>query len=204
LDRIAVVIPCHGRERLAERVIEYHTQMPGTLVLSVWTDTQPLGKKFNEGFLQIKKDNPDIIGAMIVGSDDLIHEQYFRHIRQTKPLYSELARCLYYNGETGDMRCTPGMEVGAGKYFSRAFLDRCDYKPYVDELDRNVDRGPKRFLAPQFERLSIDIPWIIDIKGPESMWGWDHAVGQRRTYEVDAYQAFKEFGLNELMWKGLV
>jgi len=204
LDRIAVVIPCHGRERLAERVIDYHVQMPGTLVISIHKDIKPLGRKFNEGFRYIQEKKPDIIGAMIVGSDDLIHEQYFQHIRNIQPLYTELGRCLYYNGETGDMRCTPGMEAGAGKYFSNEFLARCDYKPYVESLNRNLDRGPKRFLAPQFERLSIDIPWIIDIKGPESMWSWDHAVGQRATYEVDPYQAFKEFGLDEPMWRGLV
>ena len=204
MDRIAVVIPCHGRERLAERVIDYHSRMPGVLVVANWRDTQPLGKKFNQSFEYLKEKRPDIIGAMIVGSDDLIHEQYFQHIRNTLPLYTELARCLYYNGETGDMQCTNGMESGAGKYFSNEFLARCDYQPYVGTLERNVDRGPKRFLAPQYERLSIDIPWIIDIKGPESMWGWDHAVGQRGTYEVDAYQAFKEFGLDEPMWRGLV
>lgn len=202
--KIAIIIPCYGRERLTERVIAYHTQIPDSMVISVKTDTRPLGKKFNEGFLYLKEKELDIMGAMIVGSDDIIHENYFEHIRGAAPLYCELGRCFYYNGETGDMACTPGMESGAGKYFSNAFLTRCSYEPYVDTLDRNVDRGPKRFLAPQFERVSVDIPWIIDIKGPESMWSWDHVISQRRTYKVDATESFKEFGLHEPSWRGLV
>lgn len=201
---IAIIIPCHGRERLAKAVINYHLNIPHTIVIPVKEDIKPLGKKFNAGFLWLKNANYDIQGAMIVGSDDIVHEKYFQAIRLTKPLYCHLERCLWYNGATGDMWCTPGMQVGAGKYFSNKFLARCDYEPYDATLDRNVDNGPKRFLAPQFERQGVDIPWIIDIKGPESMWSWEYSIGQRRSYEVDSTEAFKDFGLNEKQWRGLV
>ena len=201
---IAIIIPCHGRERLAEAVINYHMKIPHTVVIPVWEDIKPLGKKFNDSIEWLKGKDYNIQGAMIVGSDDIIHEKYFAAIRISKPLYCELERCFWYNGETGDMWCTPGMEVGAGKYFSNRFLQRCSYRPYVDELDRNVDRGPKRFLAPQYERQGVDIPWIIDIKGPESMHSWEKSIGQRRSYQVDAVESFKEFGLAEKDWRGLV
>jgi len=202
--KIAIVIPCHGREKLAEKVIEYHKKIPYTFVIPVTQDIQPLGRKFNEGFKWIKKSNLKVDGAMIVGSDNIIHRQYFTWLRLNKPLYCELGECFYYNGETGEMCRTPGMQAGAGKYFSQEFLERCDYEPYVATLDRNVDNGPKRFLAPQYERKNLDEPWVIDIKGPESMWTYKHARDQRRTYDVDARESFDYYNQKIEDWEDLV
>ena len=202
---IAVVIPWHGRVKLARKVFSYHASNP---VFTEGGVNDPLGAKFNRGFAHVRNWPLDVYdGAMIVGSDDLIHPDYFAWIRENKPVYCELGACHWFNGETGEMRAAEGSRLGAGTYMSREYLERCSYAPYEPEKNKMLDSGPPRWLK-RGERTTLDPPehpiYLIDIKGPGSMWGWDWVTRLPRQRRVDADKVFASFGLEKEEWMGLV
>lgn len=195
--KIAMVIPVHGSEKrleLAKRVILYYETMdvPGLQVKTVvvrdhgsdWPTTlphvvvshrsDPIGKKFNDG-INIGTVYP-FDGVMIVGSDDLIAPSVFQQIARDLPIYQELRGVHFYDSHSGEMVWDPHFLCGSGKYFSAEFLDRCDWRPYDDEADKNVDKGPNRFIGPG-ERLALhaseDAPVALSIEVSDNMTPWE-------------------------------
>lgn len=224
--RIAISIPIKGREELARRVIAYYDtldiegvrlfvvpNMSDIDTSELWHElsppkvfslNEPLGHKFNEGIDDCCQ--LDVDGVMIVGSDDLISPAVFIEIRDNLPEYQEIRGVHFFNSETGEMVFERGFMCGAGKYFSRSFLDACDCRPYDEEAERNVDKGPDAWLDGERSviRAGLRSPLCIDIKTAENMWGWDTVKGYFGLEECDAEDIFAE--MNEETpdrWSGL-
>ena len=214
METIGVCIPAWGRHSLTERVLDYYrglrTDFPIEIILGLSEDVpygvsdltvvhspnHPLGSKFND----IVEATKGLRGAMIVGSDDIIHRDYFSWLMENDEEFVELGRCYYFDQESGRMvRHYKGI-LGAGKWLRRSMLERCGYRPYRDSLTSNVDSGPVRFAL---SKRLIEQDWAIDIKTPsENMWDFDHIVGRyQNTEEADASPVFRSFGLDVNDWR---
>lgn len=228
---ISVVIPVHGcenRRELAKRVLLYYETLevegidivavpvfdvdespleeqifgiPGPVAcVDIGT---PLGAKFNCGIAYYK--GMEVIdGVMIVGSDDLVAPEVFERIRDDQPDYQEIRGVHFYNAATKNMILAWRSHCGAGKYFSKAFLDDCDWNPYEAELDHNVDRGPNRFIKKHHKRGVVqaahDHALCIDIKNfGANMTPWE-IVERYPLTDLNKAAAFQSVGEKEEWW----
>ena len=140
-------------------------------------------------------------GVMVVGSDNLIHRDYFDYLAEKRPDFVDLGWCYYYEQATGKMLWHYQAVLGAGKYMSRTILERASWRPYEENQNRNVDGGPKKYVY-EGEGVYLQEPWAIDIKTPdENMWDFSVIEGRyRNTQEVDAKLIFASFGLIDSDW----
>jgi hypothetical protein len=212
----AICIPVWGRHELAERVIDYYRARRERYGLSiilgaseplpyatddckvVFTENSPLSAKFNNTIEGAR----DHDGVMVVGSDNIIHDDYFEWIAANKPVFSELGSCYYFEQATGEMLLHWRAVLGAGKYMSREMLQRCSYRPYAEDLDRNVDGGPKRFVRQGECHHLTTVNWAIDVKTPEeNMWDFDYIrTKYRNTENAEAKGVFNAFNLDVNDW----
>jgi hypothetical protein len=169
----------------------------------------PLGRKFNFGIEVLKLKQLD--GVMIVGSDDLISPYVFRELEKQEPYYMEIGGCHFFESQTGRMRFIHNFNCGAGKYFSRAFLDICEWQPYENDALANVDKGPRRFLKSGERTIwqsSKTEPFCIDIKtAKENMWDFEWVEKDDMGIELTGAEigkCFKDMN-NErpVWWRGL-
>jgi len=192
---IAVVIPVHKREELARRVIGYYESIDvrdlrlfvvpvlSDLECDLWSElsppkvfslNEPLSAKFNKGIDACRM--LDIEGVMIVGSDDLIAPWVFEGVAKKRPFYQEVRGVHFFNSQTEQLVFDHQFKCGAGKYFSKDFLDKSNWNPYDEWKDKNVDSGPERYLASgrtEIKQASMYKPACIDIKTDENMWDWE-------------------------------
>lgn len=205
---IGITIPVHGSEKrfeLARRVLSYYATMelPGITLLPmplidpdregawgtdlsgvcVWDESAPVGERFNEGFHAFRDVHVD--GVMIVGSDDLVAPAVFQQIVKDRPAYQEVTGLHFYNTETRLMLWDPKFLVGSGKYFSRKVLDRCGWRPYDPNSEKNVDKDPRKHLKPG-ERVALHAgvhdPLVLSIEVADNMTPWE--VKTRNAYVV--------------------
>ena len=228
---IAVCVPIWGRHALTEKVLRRWQGIQKRHDIEIYVGisedvpynihglrrvickNEPLGQKFNDiiyaagtGFFGSPR--PDAV--MMVGSDDLIHEDYLHYLQEKKPDFAVLGQCYYFEQATGKMLRHWQAAVGAGKYMAAKILDRCGWQPYEPEKNLNVDGGPERFVA-QGEKhhlVSPVGPWCIDVKSPdENMWGFGVIENKyRNTEPADAAAVFAAFGEDVSDWalnKGL-
>jgi hypothetical protein len=206
---LVIVIPIHGRIELARRIVLYYETLdvPGvSLTVLPVVDTfeemdefsapvianedATLGEKFNFGIWSAPIQEEGLDGVMIVGSDDLISPYIFRELATQKPHYMEIGGCHFFESATGRMRFIQQFNCGAGKYFSREFLDRCDWKPYEKDATRNVDSGPRKFLREgevTVWQSSWYTPFCIDVKThSENMWDFEWVEKAEGSVELTA------------------
>jgi hypothetical protein len=150
----------------------------------------------------------DIEGVMIIGSDDLVAPWVFESLAKKRPQYQEVRGVHFYNSQTGEMVFDRQFKCGAGKYFSVDFLDACDWEPYDELKDKNVDDGPSRFLAGvKHERMQASkfVPACIDIKTDDNMWGWRWVKGLPGAEGVESPDRVFEMMDDEMIerWSGL-
>jgi len=215
--KLAICIPIWGRDDLTQQVLDYYRDLReefGFKIIVglsemvafdlsdcyvVFSENAPLSAKFNNIFEAVPRDYE---GAMIIGSDNLIHPEYFRWVAGKKPVFSELGRCFYFEQATGEMLLHYRAVLGAGKYLSRKVLMRCDYRPYEENLNRNVDGGPKRFVADGECVHLTGQNWAIDIKTPEeNMWSFNHIKRKyKNTENAKAEDVFNTFDLDVNSW----
>jgi len=191
-SNIDIAMPTMARKELTKIVKSHYRKHK--VFSSEQDPTETLGQNFNKCFELAREDDNKSFGVMVVGSDDLINPDYFEFLEDTRPYYCDLGACYWYNLQTGEMILTEGISLGAGKYFSKQFLTRCDWKPYEDELNKNIDRGPSRFFD-KTERLTQTKPWCIDMKGPGSLWKWSWVQNIPLCQDIEKpSRVFDKFG----------
>lgn len=216
---IAVVIPIQGRIELAKRVMLYYETLDveginiytvpiidpdddlgTTETISFSPEGIPLGEKFNQGIAYASLFEPD--GVMIVGSDDLVAPRVFENIVQKKPRYQEIKGVHFFNSKTLEMVFARKSHCGAGKYFSKDFLVECDYAPYDDKAERNVDNGPSRWVTGAREVVESELysPCCIDIKTATNMTPWEVVERYNATENANADTVFAKIGEKLLHW----
>lgn len=210
--KIAIVTAVWGRPRLTELVLDYYRRIavPGLTLkrygavtgspppVDGWeyvdVPNEPLGAKWNAACEFAYDADPD--GYLIVGSDDLIEPSYFEFLAQGDYDWVEPRTLFMYDIPT--RRCVELYRAapGAGRYFSRAHMERFGGRPFLDERTVNLDADPKRFIneLPDHRRLAVRSYCILDLKGPNNMHSFDKIAGvaSRRAWNPgDVFSRFR-------------
>jgi hypothetical protein len=131
-------------------------------------DNYPLTYKHNALLSEARNYNPD--GVILIGSDDLIAKEQFDLYFSFTPdesKYIGFSSCYFYDTEEKQMRYFKGygQTIGAGRYFSKKVLDKCDWQLWEGEQNKSLDANCKRRLASLgIQEEKITGGCIIDIK----------------------------------------
>lgn len=167
--KIIAVIPVYGRRPLIKHTITRLLKKNGVYkVICVgehpkdereckaagaeWVihSNRPLGAKWNAGFKEAKKHNPD--ACLFVGSSDWISDNwipvlsshlthfdliglpgcYLMDINTTKHVF----RSVYWPGYIGPRE---GESIGIGRIISASVLNRINWEPFDSKLDHSLD-----------------------------------------------------------------
>lgn len=162
--KVVAVIPVKGREPLLKYTIRRLYEKNGVYRVICIGDKEkevcvsegadfiefpnnPLGAKWNAGFLKAKNYNPD--ACLFMGSSDWVSDNW---LEETTPfldkwdiigkpdfymldIQEELRAChwLGYDGSRA------GEPIGIGRLISKRILDRLEWKPMDAALDRSMD-----------------------------------------------------------------
>lgn len=110
----------------------------------VYHANEPLGSKWNAGFIAAKKYDPD--GVLFVGSSDWISDNYIEYIEKELPEFDMLGmlgcyftdigkeiRSVYWKGYgKGNRSHEP---IGIGRVLSARILNAIDWRPF--DIDKN-------------------------------------------------------------------
>lgn len=230
--KIVAVIPVHGRlpllkltiKRLYERnkvmkVICIGSEAERATCEAVGAefivhDNNPLGKKWNAGFMAAKKYSPD--GCLFVGSSDWISDNWLDYISiymrdydlVGKPDfnlldYGHIKRACHWAGYNDFRRANE--PIGIGRVLSRRILDAIGWKPMDDKLESSLDwsmynkiiqsGGKIKLLnTTQIQSLSLSThSWINKHKFE------DHWKGKMPSKKIDVNKLIEIFPeINEL------
>jgi hypothetical protein len=168
--RVIAVIPVHGRldllpytiQRLYRKNDVYRVICVGDGAVEKavceyegarWVPYQnkPLGAKWNAGFLEAKKYNPDAV--LYVGSSDWLSNNWIPIMKPHVDQYgmvgvpgchfidiADKLRAVYWPGYIGERS---NETIGIGRMLSKDLLDKIDWKPFHDDKDSSLDRSMK-------------------------------------------------------------
>ena len=120
----------------------------------LWSDfnyiekpNKPLSVKWNSGIKKLREYDPDYVICM--GSDDVLSDEGYKKIHQLMEsgvdfvgfidiyIYSIVHdRMKLWDGYKGERRGEP---IGAGRTYSKKFLDRLDWDLWSDDRDSGLD-----------------------------------------------------------------
>ena len=163
--RVIAVIPVHGRLPLLEITIrrlyqvnkvyavicvggseEKQTCLKANAEFIEFKNT-PLGAKWNRGFMEAKKYFPDF--CLYMGSSDWVSENWIKELIGRGDLagkadcnFVDLSakhgiRVAHWGGYNSAER--KGEPNGAGRLLSEKFLDKIDWRPFINEKDHSMD-----------------------------------------------------------------
>lgn len=177
-----------------EKHILGHTNMCGFSV--VRHNNKPLGAKWNAGFVEAQKFNPD--ACLFVGSSDWLSDNWVSSLLPLMDKYDMIGtpgchfldikqgnkfRALNWGGYLGDRSAE---SIGIGRLLSARILNKLNWKPFSDNRDGSLDydmfnrikkAGGKTAMAQHEELISLSIS--------TDQWGnkhkfEDHVSGELR------------------------
>lgn len=150
LKEQGIKVICIGHEPMGKKIADYMG------VDWIEHDNQPLGSKWNLGFLEAKKYNPE--GVIFMGSSDWASNNYITesgkylndfdligmlgcHFADIKKYddnkKSDEIRLVRWHGyEDVDRKGEP---IGIGRILSKRILDKIGWKPFDDGLNNSLD-----------------------------------------------------------------
>jgi glycosyltransferase involved in cell wall biosynthesis len=156
-----IIIVCSLHEEF-----EYYKTLGVTVILE---PNRPLGRKWQCGVNVAKNMNSDVL--IILGSDDILHKDYIKNaiglihkgyeFVGTTHWYmedknSQLFHCQYINQNKD-------FPIGSGKVYTKALLDRFNWKVFDVKADRKLDDQGHRMLGNAKIHL-IREPMILAVK----------------------------------------
>jgi hypothetical protein len=230
---VAIVTALHKRPHLTSIVQDYYARYFGDCILiaaktpddpqpinSAWHYVEypntPVAQKFNAAFLKAKEFNPDLV--VLIGSDDLISYSLIEYYKKNyskdadyllglQDLYyydSVSKQAIYMDGVIYDKRVIP---IGCGRVFSRAILDKLNWKPYgTMKINSGLDTNSTKYM----EMKGIGMKTVtmqesnsvcVDIKTNDSMHSFEKSVRRygEQYIDVELLSQFK----NELWLTGI-
>ena len=161
MERKIIVLSCmHGRHKTVEyclnkmpfitKVMIYSTDEDGKFLetqnvqMTGQFKNNPLSFKWNAGVMSLK--DLDFDAVILLGSDDYIDEKFVQFVSNNidkyemiafKDLYFEQEGSLYYwSGYSGYREGEP---AGAGKVYTKSFLNRINYNLFNEARERGLD-----------------------------------------------------------------
>ena len=140
----------------------------------------PVSKKHNTGLEKAKELNAK--GVILMGSDDIVSDSYFEFIEQFNEQTSELIglKDLYfYSTKTKKLGHWKGYTdksttVGAGRYFSRAILEKMNWQLWSENRNRGLDTDclrklNKKGITERIYSMEDSGVFLVDIKHSRSI-----------------------------------
>lgn len=165
-NKVAKVVCVAGKDE--EAVIKYSG------AVFVEHENQPLGKKWNAGFIKAKEFNPD--ACLFVGSSDWLSDTWLEYIEPNIGKYDIIGKPDFYLLDIGDTYrlChwhgyvgeRSGEPIGIGRVLSSRILNSIDWKPFDDGLNKSLDfsmynkclsAGGKNLLLKEDRMMSLSI-----------------------------------------------
>lgn len=156
-------------------------------------ENQPLGRKWNAALSLLRHDPID--GVIIMGSDDLLNEAYFRMIAQRWRRGEKIVGLLsmyFLEQSTGRMYFWPGyapprtgVTIGLGRFIHKDYIALLGGKLWENELTHALDTSMGRRIKAAAEACGWQdtitaIPvegtdiMAVDVKSSENMWGYEN------------------------------
>lgn len=156
-------------------------------------ENQPLGRKWNAALSLLRHDPID--GVIIMGSDDLLNEAYFRMIAQRWRRGEKIVGLLsmyFLEQSTGRMYFWPGyapprtgVTIGLGRFIHKEYIDLLEGELWENELTHALDTSMGRRIKAAAEACGWQdtitaIPvegtdiMAVDVKSSENMWGYEN------------------------------
>lgn len=117
-------------------------------------ENQPLGAKWNAALSLLR--NQDVDGVVILGSDDLLNEQFFHVLKRILDegcLLAGLDTFFVLEGRSGRLMewlgylpPREGESIGAGRFLHRELLERLNWHLWEDGLSAGLDASMWRLL----------------------------------------------------------
>jgi len=172
-----IVLRYYAKQRFAARVAIVSEDYAGVEGWTyVYAANEPLGKKWNAGLSFIRDVAPDAV--MIVGSDDLITEDWVRQARlYLKKGYDHLygRDFHFYDTQTGTLTYMAQCLPGAGRFVSARALEQLNWAPWPDGSMRYLDSGFNARIARLTGLKTVKMRNVIglDIKTRTNLWQVD-------------------------------
>jgi hypothetical protein len=158
--KIVILTAMHGRQGTVkycfdkmpniEKIVMYSEDADGifldsfTNVHKFKTPNRPLSNKWNEGVKKLKSFDFDAV--ILLGSDDYVDEAFINYVSLNianyeliafKDIYFESNNSIYYwKGYVGERKGEP---AGAGKVYTKSFLNRINYNLFPVPINKSLD-----------------------------------------------------------------
>jgi len=234
LNRIVIVTAVYKRYELTKYVMEYYSHMRDILKDVIELDmvvvgsegeisrlpvvnngfhyveyaNTPVSQKFNRGFIESQKYNPDAV--LLIGSDDLINYNMFLYYNKVINeydydlfgfedfyIYDLIYNKMYYWGGYTNKR--KGEPISLGRLFNRKLLERIDYNLWNDiMINTGLDGYSYRYLQSMDSKIVVNKMsdsiggMMVDIKTYENMWSVETIMnGNAIVKEIDKNNIYK-------------
>lgn len=189
MKKIVFIIAIYKRHDLTKIVLDYYRKLSKkygfTVVVAgsegqiskdlakglayIETENYPLTAKNNAMMLKAKEFNPDAV--VLLGSDDLICENVIRWYYEldTEKVMGFSDIYFYSTQHKITSHLTLDKHFGAGRYYPKSVLDKCNFKAWNGKLNKGCDNNSEKYLKGlevEFERIPLDKinGFLIDIK----------------------------------------
>jgi hypothetical protein len=187
-DKIIVLSCVHGRRKTVERCLELSPEVDRVFVYSEEYDSwvkdlgtsfryknEPLSEKWNYGLEQLKYIDFDAV--IMMGSDDYFDERFLDFVRSNWRDYDMIGFIdMYFKDNqgvnfywSGYKSNRVGEPAGAGKVYSKEYLERINYNLFPNPSNRGLDgqawtvvnfTKARKFIT----SLKENKLWLCDIK----------------------------------------
>lgn len=211
---VAAIIPVHGRIPLVKQTIhrlllknnlltvicvcssqEDIKALAGELVVIVEHENKPLGAKWNAGFVEAKKFNPD--ACLFVGSSDWLSDNWVSSLLPLMDKYDMVGtpgchfldikqgnkfRAVDWGGYLGE-RSTES--IGIGRLLSHRIMDKIGWKPFDDTKDGSLDYSMFNRVKKAGGKVSmINHPELISLSISTDLWPNKHSFDDNISGEL--------------------
>lgn len=169
----------------------------------VEAENDPLSDKWNHGIAAAALHDPDAV--VVLGSDDLLNEQYFYSILdeyKDGPGVIQLADAYFHDAKTGETVYIERAYPGAGTFISAEILRRMGWRLWRSGKNRYLDKEMSEYVR----REAYPFEWrtirdcesrgivLVDIKTQINMWTLDDnkRITDNRHVHVDGPDLFSK------------
>lgn len=191
------VSECIQRMPFIDKVYIYSTDEDGTFLKTqdifamAKYRNEPLSYKWNMAIRTLEQIDFDAV--VLLGSDDYIDEAFIRYVEQTIPNYDMIGfkdiyfqhdgALYYWSGYDNNRRGEP---CGAGKVYSRKFLECLNWNLFDVARDRGLDKISWQRVNQAKAKIHVttlkqnDL-MLVDIKDGEGMTSFSKFKGLKRV-----------------------
>ncbi len=165
---------------------------------AVWVQHRnyPLGAKWNAAFMEARKYNPD--ACLFVGSSDWISDNWTRELEPLMNEYDLVGTLGCHFLDIGDdfrlvfwpgyHKIRIGESIGIGRLISNRLLNKMQWKPFNDQLDKSLDGSMQITCTSHAGRIHVvNNPNINSLSISTDQWDNKHKFDHHWDEENPRY-----------------